>query len=163
MLSHYLRYLPWNCWLSFWLQNDKKCKTFHTFLNYIYDPFSRISNPVTDVDHAVQNSIIKELASCTKSDKQTLLLPGQKICKILDQLRCSCSMRSTSLVLSLNKASAWTHCKVTWGECLFILCEDGKAKQDFCLHVFSVIGSCYCFPFSWIIGLILDGKVQFIL
>ena len=48
------------------------------FLNYIHDPFTEISNPVTAVDHAVQNSIIKELASYTKSDKQTLLLPGQK-------------------------------------------------------------------------------------
>ena len=78
MLSHYLPYFPSNCRLSFWLRNDKKCKTFRTFLNYIHDPFTGISNPVTGIDHAVQNSIIKELASYTKSDKQTLLLPGQK-------------------------------------------------------------------------------------
>ena len=78
MLSHYLRYLPSNCRLSFWLRNDKKRKTSHTFLHYINDPFTGISNPVTGVDHAVQNSIIKKLPSCTKSDKQTLLVPGQK-------------------------------------------------------------------------------------
>ena len=144
--SHYLLYLPSNIQLSFGFKTIRNIKSLTLFstISMIHWPKSPILWLVWIMLCRTHKYLIMKcwLYALNLISKQTLLLPGKNFVKSLTS--CAASVQPNQYLA----LSEWTKSLpelVAWWpgvSVFFSSCVKMIPKQDFCLHVLTVIRSC---------------------